>query len=1128
MDNLAIGVLLLAVVVFLVVRQLRQSGHFGGTSHGTPGSARPDAAAGEPESAGLPEIYEIANQLAEPYNVVAHPEELKSDPIFGEGLTYLARPDVSEDSVIRFAAGENAVVSCMAIEALGLRNVSEKARAAILSGVGTFATFPQYFALNFLSSAIPADEQVIGRVLVATTQYMEDRLSRSSLEKFIEQRHALGEPLKFQDGQTSVLNDAGIGALRRYLDGIDPELGKPLLAGLGGPAITIDETDVLRSAGRIWDSQDAEKARLLIGHQALDEAVAEIKSSLTARQPQSVLLTGERGVGKTTIQRVLARQLFDEGWVVFVAGHADIVAGQVYIGQLEGRLKQVIDRLCSSDRIVWFIPNFDQLAFTGTHQYSAHSALDTILPYIEKGSLRVVAETQRSSYDRLLQRQPRISTAMSVITIDPISRPATLHIAEEWLAALVKDIDGKVIEDAWGLAQQYLSDRAAPGNIMDLLHSTVIALDASTKGQPITIATSDVIVTLAKQTGLPLEMLDPDRQLDLDDLSQALSALVVGQDEAVQCLVDRVAMMKAGLADPTRPVGVFLFAGPTGTGKTEIAKSLATWLFGSANRLIRIDMSELQTRQGLDRLLGHPDDLETASLADQVRKQPFSIVLLDEFEKAHSNVWDLFLQVFDDARMTDRRGRTTSFRHTIIILTANLGAKIPTGQSIGFGAGPKVFDAQEVHRAVEQAFRREFINRLDRVVVFRPLDRALMRQILHKELAAAFDRRGLKERSWAVEWDEPAISFLLEKGFTPDLGARPLKRAVERYLLAPLAATIVRHQVPEGDQFLFISCKGDALHVAFVDPEADDETDLAPTTPQPETETGVGADVKTILLQPTGSLQELADLRELLRTLESEITAESWRSKKHVLFAEMEQPDFWSSAKRFGVLGLIEYIDRVENGLERARSLLARLEKRVDNEQLPRRLVSMLAQNIYLLQAAFDDVAQNKPREAFLLVEARTNGLADAVHAVAFGHQIAGMYEAWADKRNMRITRLFRSDVNDETDMRAVYAVSGYGAASLLAAETGLHVRERPGETPQKHFRDTVRVIVAPQPEAPLPTARNAVIPVAEEALNKLHGPETGIVRRYREKPSPLVRDSVRGWRTGRIDLVLGGDFDLL
>jgi ATP-dependent Clp protease ATP-binding subunit ClpC len=284
---------------------------------------------------------------------------------------------------------------------------------------------------------------------------------------------------------------------------------------------------------------------------------------------------------------------------------------------------------------------------------------------------------------------------------------------------------------------------------------------------------------------------------------------VLGQPEAVECLVERVAMIKAGLTDPTRPQGVFLFVGPTGTGKTEIAKTLAEFLFGSPERMIRLDMSEFQTPDALDRILGEQrDTAESTALVNSIRKQPFAVVLLDEFEKAHPQVWDLFLQVFDDGRLTDRRGNTADFRHCVLIMTSNLGATLPHGASIGFSPEQAQFAAGAVERAVGRAFRREFVNRIDRVVVFRPLGRGIMRDLLRKELNDVLRRRGLRTRQWAVEWDESAIDFLLEKGFTADLGARPLKRAIERYLLSPLALTIVNHQFPEGDQFLFVHARG--------------------------------------------------------------------------------------------------------------------------------------------------------------------------------------------------------------------------------------------------------------------------------------------------------------------------------
>lgn len=1136
-----LALILLIIIVFLVARLLSSTAVSASVYQAPFGMGAMGPPADPQQMTASHGIYDITEQLWGVFNVVAHPAELEAAPGFRDGVDLLSKPDTTLEMVVRFANGDNMLVSCMALEAMRVREDTADARRDILYGIGTFAPYAQFFALRYLTEKTPANERLIGRVLATTTMYQADRLSRAALEDLVRRRHELGEPLECDPDDTWFLDPDDLVMLRKFLGEIDPKLGKPLLESLGEthaetgwpgwPPTQTSGDGVLKSAGRIWSERDAGQAKDLIVHAGLEKTVDELKALITAEHPQSVLLTGESGAGKKTLKSVLANRMLEDKWTVFIAGHNDLMAGQMYIGQLEQRLKRIVEKLQGDRKTVWFIPDIDRLAFTGTHSHSNFSVLDAILPHIADGTLRVVADAHPSTLDRLLQKQPRISSTMVAMEVKPASAEATLDIASRWLDQNNLKADDGFLRDVWDLAQQYLGDRAAPGNVMDLLKSTYLRLAVSAGEQQPELTADDVIVTLAQQTGLPLELLDAERDLDLDHLEAALSERVIGQEEAVGCLVDRVAMMKAGLADPTRPYGVFLFAGPTGTGKTEIAKSLATWLFGSVNRLIRIDMSELQTPESLDRLLGSTSGTGTESLANQVHKQPFSVILLDEFEKAHPKVWDLFLQIFDDARATERSGRTVSFRHTIIILTANLGATIPTGLSIGFSSSAKGFDVDEVRTAVGNAFRREFINRLDRVIVFHPLDRELMRKILHRELREAFDRRGLKGRPWAVEWDESAMAFLLEKGFTPDLGARPLKRAVERYLLSPLAAAIIRHQFPEGDQFLFISCSGDGLRVEFVDPDLDDEDqeEAKPSAPSPEETAAGGSDLaKSILLQPGGSLHELAALRGLLDGIEAQINSEEWQHRKHTLFTRIEQSEFWSSPERYSVLGLLETTDRIEKGKERASGLLARLDRQAVKDSLPRRLLALLAQNIYLLTTACDDVTQDRPRDAFLMVEAHGEGQSDAAGAVSFARQVADMYESWAKKRNMRLTRMYRSNPRSDFEMRALYSVSGYGAYSILEQEYGLHVRERPGGARQAQQRDTIHVSVIPQPDEPLPSPASRAIAVAERAFENSRHRTPEVVRRYREAPSPLVRDTARGWRTGRIDLVLGGDFDLL
>ena len=273
-------------------------------------------------------------------------------------------------------------------------------------------------------------------------------------------------------------------------------------------------------------------------------------------------------------------------------------------------------------------------------------------------------------------------------------------------------------------------------------------------------------------------------------------------------------------------------------------------------------MSEYQTPESLERLLGErAATSRQPPLISSVRKQPFSVLLLDEFEKAHEKIWDLFLQVFDDGRLTDRNGRTVDLRHCVIILTSNLGSAIPRGPGIGFTGRSGAFDAATVTKSVERSFRPEFLNRLDRIVVFQPLGREIMRGLLEKELNDVLQRRGFRMQPWAVEWDEAAIDFLIEQGFSAELGARPLKRAVERHLLTRIATAIVERQFPEGDQFLFITAREDTgLDVAFVDPNAGEPEPTAAEEP-----VGPGdLTLAGLALEPDGTEAEATFLRSVL------------------------------------------------------------------------------------------------------------------------------------------------------------------------------------------------------------------------------------------------------------------------
>jgi ATP-dependent Clp protease ATP-binding subunit ClpC len=478
------------------------------------------------------------------------------------------------------------------------------------------------------------------------------------------------------------------------------------------------------------------------------------------------------------------------------------------------------------------------------------------------------------------------------------------------------------------------------------------------------------------------------------------------------------------------------------------------------------------------------------------------VLLLDEFEKAHDQVWDIFLQVFDDGRLTDLRGRTVDLRHCVIILTSNLGSAIPRGPGLGFSRHGGTFDAATVTKSVERSFRPEFLNRLDRVVVFQPLGREIMRSLLEKELADVLRRRGLRMQPWALEWDEAAVDFLIEAGFSAELGARPLKRAVEQHLLTRIATAIVERQFPEGDQFLFITARdGTGLDVVFVDPEVGE--------PEPAPEPAVEALVEEarargeltlarIALDPEGSEAEASFLRTELAALAERV--QTWQAAKDDALEESRDPAFWDSDDRHAVLGLIEYLDRLRAATATAERLVARLG--TGRETHSKELVQLLAGRLHVLVAAVAGLDAREPSDA--LVTIRPGQTADPVDCVPFVQELARMYVGWADARGMRLHR-------DGVSARVVLQIAGLGAYTLLKGESGLHVLELPHDEDRGFDRITALVEVG--------SAASGDAPAADRG-------EPAVVRRYRHEPSPLVRDA-SGARTGRIDRVLAGDFDL-
>ena len=1101
----------IAGLLIAIVLNRRQAGMPPAPSSGPQPVAPPAAQMSTPEPATLTaRLHRLEGTFAAYSANYAHPRELEDQAGFQEAATLLADPAVSLEVVSQYALGSNWALSCAALAALGQRADGAELAQAISVDFDKLHLWAMFFALKYLCGL--ERRPPVGEPLAAAKEWWaENVLILSFFRDYLSQRAAKNDSATF-GASLARTPSASTGAIRGFLE----RLNHPMATALIGQLDSLQRSNVdrgfLGSFGRFWsETKDDE---LLIDLDEWGEALDAAQAGAQLTPVRSLVVSGEPRVGKTSFLQLLARRLAGRGWTIFEAGGADLMAGQQWFGQLEGRIQRTIEEAAVSKKLIWYIPDILQLARSGTHQGQAASILDQILPAIQSGRLLVWTEVSPKNMARLLQFRPALRGLLEVVRLEPQDQQRTAALAQslvERLACKTRlKFEPGAIEAALSSARQYMGSGNLPGSAIDLIRLTA---NRASKGASAHVEAGDVIATLSQLTGLPIGILDNQERIDLGEIRAYFCARVIGQNEAVSAVVERIAMLKAGLNDPGKPIGVLLFAGSTGTGKTELAKTTAEYLFGSTDRLIRLDMSEFQGAEATTKVIGDGGaGGETDSLIARVRKQPFSVVLLDEFEKAHPNIWDLFLQVFDDGRLTDTLGHVADFRHCMIILTTNLGATSHESRGLGFAPAANSFTDEQVLRAIGQTFRPEFQNRLDKVIVFRPLTRDLMREILKKELNAVLDRRGLKDREWAVEWEASAQDFLLEKGFSAAMGARPLKRAIDQYVIAPLAATIVERRFPEGDQFVFVRSDGRAIQAEFVDPDSDAGFDGA--------EVGEGAPgLLAIVLKPTGAAAELAILASEFQLIEQSLASAEWETLRLGLAQEMSAADFWRKPGRHATLVRLALIDRVGAAMETASALHTRmLRGRERRGNTSRELAGRLALQLHLIKEGIRDAIEAAPIEVALQVEPVFEKPAEHHATRQWCGQLLDMYRGWANNRHMQLSELAADQMRHPRLL-----ISGFGAHRVLAQEVGLHVLEADEDKGPRRATARVNIAVAPLGDVPVERQERLLA----EALAA--SPRTGtIVRRYRSTPSPLVRNMNGSWRSGRLDAVLRGDFDLI
>lgn len=525
-----------------------------------------------------------------------------------------------------------------------------------------------------------------------------------------------------------------------------------------------------------------------------DAEVTQLAARLRARSG-SVLLVGEEGVGRTTLLvnavRAIERQRpsQDEEDSHRTAKHrfwhttaSCLVAGMRYLGQWQERCEHVIDELAEIDGVLCVDSLVDLIRQGGGDPTAGIAAF--FLPYLESGRLRIVAEATPAELEACRRLLPGLVHAFELVQVEELPLPKARSAVKQAASVLAQDarleIEEQVPDTLVRLFRRFVPYQPLPGSATGLLRRLV---DRAVQQRRRRIDVDRVVEQFTRQTGLPELFLDDNLPLQFDDVCRELQKQVIGQDDACLTVARLISTFKAGLNDPRRPLGTLLFCGPTGVGKTQLAKTAGDYLFGhgdASGRLVRLDMSEYSAPWAAERLILKPDGTPS-DFVSRVRNQPFVVVLFDEIEKACFEVFDMLLGLLDEGRLTDRYGRTTWFRTAVVIMTSNLGSN--REQSVGFSEA----SGDAYQREVRDFFRPEFFNRLDGLVTFRPLSREVCLAITRKELSELGRREGIAKRRLQLEFAEPLVEQLVDEGFDARYGARPLQRAIEKRVVGPLS-----------------------------------------------------------------------------------------------------------------------------------------------------------------------------------------------------------------------------------------------------------------------------------------------------------------------------------------------------
>ncbi|NPA24521.1 MAG: ATP-dependent Clp protease ATP-binding subunit ClpA [Deltaproteobacteria bacterium] len=555
---------------------------------------------------------------------------------------------------------------------------------------------------------------------------------------------------------------------------------------------------------------EAGKIDPLIGRETEMQRTLQV---LCRRNKNNPIFVGDPGVGKTAMAEGLALRLHRGeapevllDYEIFALDLGAVLAGTKYRGQFEERLKGIIRELEEREKVILFIDEIHTLIGAGATSGGSMDAANILKPILAAGHIRCLGSTTHEEYKQNFNRDRALARRFQPIFLPEPTVGETIKIIKGLQDKFEEHHEVRysaaAIRSATELAARYINDRHLPDKAIDVIDETAAAVRlAGGKRRPLTIRVSDIEKTVSMIARVPVKKLTHDNSVRLARLDLQLKQEIFGQDDAIAALFRSLKRSHAGLNQPDRPIGSFLFTGPTGVGKTEICRQTAAHL---GIELIRFDMSEYMEKHAVARLIGSPPGYvgfeQGGLLTEQVRKTPHALVLLDEIDKAHPDIFGILLQIMDYATLTDNNGRKTDFRHTILVMTSNAGAREMSAATIGFGSGEDESEHQtrgKGRKALEKLFTPEFRNRLDEIIFFRPLDREIMLRVVDKYMAHL--QNFLSPRKVVLQpLDQEVRNWLADKGFDSKFGARPLDRLIQEKIKDPLADEMLFGELKRG------------------------------------------------------------------------------------------------------------------------------------------------------------------------------------------------------------------------------------------------------------------------------------------------------------------------------------------